>query len=265
MSAASVAERRGFPECPHSRQNKGMQGRRRGSGPAAGRLLRTVAPAAMLGLCLAGCGSPDSAQRFSLSELRRLENLAAGKFLVASPDISDPAFARTVILILRYDARSTAGLIVNRPSQLPVAQALKGIPNAAASSGTVFYGGPVGRTAALALLRSRSMPAGATRILKECHLISSADLLSKYLGAAPDTLRVFLGYSGWAAGQLEREIEAGEWLIFPGETRLVFDPHPETLWNRLIGRLEQQLAKSSTATLFYTGSSELHLKRSFHL
>lgn len=241
-----------------------MLGTPRGRGGAAGRFLGK-ALATILGICLAGCGGRDSSPLVSPSEARRLENLAAGKFLVASPDISDPAFARTVILILRYDARSTAGLIVNRPSQVPVSQALKAIPNAAASTGTVFYGGPVGRTAALALLRARSTPSGATRILKECHLIATADLLSKYVGAAPDTLRVFLGYSGWAAGQLEREIEAGEWLIFPGETRLVFDPHPETLWSRLIGRLEQQLAKSSTAALFYTDFSEFIFTRSLHL
>jgi putative transcriptional regulator len=244
-----------------------MRGRRRGGTTAAGRVRWAAALAATLGFCLAGCGGSESYQPISPAEARRLENLAAGRFLVASPDISDEAFARTVILILRYDARSTAGLIINRPSRLPVSQALKAIPNAAAGAGTVFYGGPVGRTAVLALLRSRSTPAGATRILRECHLISSAELLSKYLGAgaAPDTLRVFLGYAGWGAGQLEQEVEAGEWLIFPGETRLVFDPHPETLWSRLIGRLEQQLAKSSTPALFYTGSSEFGSDRSLLL
>ena len=148
---------------------------------SAGRLLRSVLPAALLCLCASGCGTREPpSPRISLAETRRIENLAAGKFLVASPDISD------------------------------------------------------------------------------------ADLLNKQLGAGvtSENLRIYLGYTGWAAGQLEREIEAGEWLIFPGETRLVFDPHPETLWSRLIGRLEQQLANYSTPALFYTQCSDFHFIRS---
>lgn len=231
----------------------------------AGPILCAALPATLLFLCISGCGSRDSASpRISLAETRRIENLATGKFLVASPDISDDAFARTVILLVRYDPRGTAGLILNRVSPIPVAQALKGLSNAPASTGSVFFGGPVGQTAVLALLRSRSTPSGARRILEGCQLISDADLLNKQLGAGAtsDNLRVYLGYTGWAAGQLEREIEAGEWLIFPGETRLVFDPHPETLWSRLIGRLEQQLANLSTPALFYTLGFDFHFFRS---
>lgn len=235
--------------------------RRFPGGPIVGAAL----PAALLILAVSGCGNRDAASpRISLAETRRIENLATGKFLIASPDISDDAFARTVILLLRYDSRGTVGLILNRPSRIPVAQALKGLSNAPTSTGSVFLGGPVGQTAVLALLRSRSTPAGARRILEGCQLISDADLLNKQLGAGatPHRLRVYLGYTGWAAGQLEQEIEAGEWLIFPGETRLVFDPHPETLWSRLIGRLEQQLANFSTPALFYTLGSDFHFHRS---
>jgi len=232
---------------------------------SAGRLLRSVLSAALLCLCASGCGTREPpSPRISLAETRRIENLAAGKFLVASPDISDEAFARTVILLVRYDQRGTAGLILNRVSPIPVAQALKGLSNAPAGAGPVYLGGPVGQTAVLALLRSRSTPAGARRILEGCQLISDADLLNKQLGAGvtSENLRIYLGYTGWAAGQLEREIEAGEWLIFPGETRLVFDPHPETLWSRLIGRLEQQLANYSAPALFYTHCSDFHFIRS---
>ncbi|MCL6544537.1 MAG: YqgE/AlgH family protein [Bryobacteraceae bacterium] len=242
-----------------------MEDSGRGNGLSAGRLLRSVLPAALMCLCASGCGSRESpSPRISLAETRRIENLATGKFLVASPDISDDAFARTVILLVRYDQRGTAGLILNRVSSIPVSQALKGLSNAPASTGSVYLGGPVGQTAVLALLRSRSTPSGARRILEGCQLISDADLLNKQLGAGAtsENLRVYLGYTGWAAGQLEREIEAGEWLIFPGETRLVFDPHPETLWSRLIGRLEQQLANYSTPAVFYTQCSDFHFHRS---
>jgi len=220
-----------------------MPGLRHG-GDAGGH--KRLIAAMLLALLAAGCGGRDrdGYPRVSADEARRLESLAAGKFLVASPEISDAHFAQTVILLLRYDERSAAGLIINRQTDLPLAEALRGLEEARGSKDYVFAGGPVGLAAALGLVRARSAPAGSSPVMKGCHLISSVDALSRLLGAGMtrDRLRVYLGYAGWAAGQIEREIEMGEWLIFPGHADLVFDPHPETLWARLIGRLEQRLA-----------------------
>lgn len=166
--------------------------------------------------------------------------LAAGQFLVASRRGSDPNFAQTVILLVRYEQRGVMGLIINRPSGVPLSRALKAIEVAKDRTEPVYFGGPVDMAGAMALLRSRTAPAPGTNVFADVHLISTRTLLEKTLaaGTPASDLRVYLGYAGWGEGQLDMEIGLGLWHITPGEAGMVFDPRPETLWTRLISQFE---------------------------
>jgi putative AlgH/UPF0301 family transcriptional regulator len=173
------------------------------------------------------------------------EDLAAGKFLVAHRDLPDPNFAQTVVLLLHYDEEGAMGLIINRQTKLPISRALKPLKDAQTRSDPVYAGGPVDRTTIHALLRSPIKLDEGDHIFADVYTISSERLLEKALHAGTDSsaFRVYLGYAGWGPGQLENEVEAGGWWVFPADAKNVFDAHPETLWTRLIEKTELQIAR----------------------
>jgi putative transcriptional regulator len=169
-----------------------------------------------------------------------------GKLLVARRDAPDPVFGKTVILLVRYQRDGTLGLVINRPTDVPVARALRGVKGAERRDEPVYAGGPVAPGTALALLRANVMPEeGVAHVQGKVYTITNKPFLEKTLEskAGPAELRVFLGYSGWAKGQLESEIESGFWHVLPADASLAFDEEPETLWTRLVARAEQRIAR----------------------
>lgn len=174
----------------------------------------------------------------------RAADLAPGRFLVARRDLGDPNFERTVVVLLRHDGRSSMGLVINRRTRVALSELFpkqKGTPR---TSDPLFWGGPVGMTGALALLRAER-EAEAEEVLPGTYLITSKDVLEKKLaeGGGISRLRVYLGYCGWGPGQLQQELEMGAWHLMQGDSSLVFDPAPETLWSRLIARTELQIVR----------------------
>jgi len=171
-------------------------------------------------------------------------DLGAGKLLVASRDLPDPNFAKTVVLLVQYDADGVVGLIVNRRSKVPISRVLDDVPGAKDRPDPVYAGGPVGRTQVLALLRSRAKPEDAKSVLQDIYLVSSKELLQKTFAATVESnmLHVYVGYSGWTGPQLEHEVDLGAWYIFRGDAAAVFDADPDSLWSRLIRETELRLA-----------------------
>jgi len=166
--------------------------------------------------------------------------LAPGKLLVASRDLRDPNFAETVVLLIDYDKDGAAGLVVNVRADVPLSGIFGDLNLGVNAARPTFSGGPVARTSALALVRSRSAMTGARTVAPGVHVIATRELLEHTLttDAAPDQFRVYLGRAGWGPGQLERETERGAWHVFEPEADLVFDPDPTTVWRRLIRRAE---------------------------
>ena len=112
----------------------------------------------------------------------QVEQLAPGKFMVASRDLGDPNFAQSVILLMRYDDEQGAmGLIVNRRSDVPVSRLLADLKEAKHRSDLVYLGGPVELSSVLALLRSANKPNDSERVIGDVFLISSKALLQKTL------------------------------------------------------------------------------------
>jgi putative transcriptional regulator len=185
----------------------------------------------------------------------RAPDLGLGKLLVARRNAPDPIFAETVILLVRYENDGTVGLALNRRSKVPVSQALEGVKGSQQRSEPVFSGGPVESKGVLALVRANTMPEGADHVIGKVYLVSSKALLEKNLAgkAGPNDLRVYLGYTGWGGGQLESEIKRGFWSIFSGSADLAFDPDPDSLWSRLIGKEDQPIARVQIPVLFRAG------------
>ena len=175
-------------------------------------------------------------------------DLGIGKLLVASRDLSDPAFSESVILLVRYDQDGTVGLMINRRTGMSISRALRDLNVGGDRTDPVYRGGPVEPVSVLALLRSRVQPEGATPVFGDVYLVSTKDLLEKTLAksAGPGELRVYLGYCGWSRGQLEKEVRQGSWHIFNRSADLVFDSEPDSVWRRLIARVEQNIAQWSS-------------------
>jgi putative transcriptional regulator len=173
-----------------------------------------------------------------------LRDLAPGRFLVAARQLNDPNFAESVVLLAMYDKESALGIIVNRPLRLSVSRLLRDVKGASDRQEPVYAGGPVQRTGAVALLRSSSEPDSAVRILADIYLVTGAAQLEKSIASGEDSsrLRIYLGYAGWGAGQLDREVALGSWHVFKADPEEVFDSRPLDLWDRLIRRTNLELA-----------------------
>jgi putative transcriptional regulator len=166
-----------------------------------------------------------------------------GRLLVASPNLGDPNFERTVVLMLEYGDEGALGVVLNRPSELDLSDPLPEWARAAAHPPVVFIGGPVAPTAAVCLARLR--PRGGTDGWQQLlGAVGTLDLDSDPHEAIPrlDELRVFAGYAGWGPGQLEREIAEGGWFVVDAEAGDALSPAPEDLWRTVLRRQKGTLA-----------------------
>jgi putative transcriptional regulator len=173
------------------------------------------------------------------------DDLAVGRLLVASRDLGDPNFAKTVILLVHYtEGQGAVGLVLNKRTDVPISRVFHDLKEAGGRKDPVYIGGPVELNSVLALLKSATKPEGADKVFADVYLISNKDLLTKTLGssAEPTVFHTYIGYAGWGAGQLEHEVELGAWHIMPADAGTVFHADPDSVWQRLIQRTETQIA-----------------------
>ncbi|MCC7363186.1 MAG: YqgE/AlgH family protein [Dehalococcoidia bacterium] len=169
----------------------------------------------------------------------------AGKLLVASPKLVDPNFARTVVLLLAHDGEGAFGVVLNRPLEFDLAGPMAPWSAVASPPERIYQGGPVEPSAALGLARWLS-PAAAPAAWSEM----SAGFGVIDLNADPDDLplddldgfRLFAGYAGWSAQQLEGEIDEEAWFVVDALPGDAFDPDPEHLWRNVLRRQPGKLA-----------------------
>jgi putative AlgH/UPF0301 family transcriptional regulator len=175
------------------------------------------------------------------------KNLSVGKLLVASRGLGDPNFAKTVILLVHYDAQGVLGLILNRRTEVPLSRVLESPKEAKDRSDPVYVGGPVEIPAVFALFKSPAKLDGAENVFDGVYLITAKPLFEKTLSARPDpgVFHVYLGYAGWTQDQLRQEVELGAWFVFSAGASEVFDSDPDSLWDKMIRKTELQMAWSA--------------------
>ncbi|MET8139377.1 YqgE/AlgH family protein [Sphaerisporangium sp. NPDC005288] len=182
------------------------------------------------------------------------EAIYVGGLLVATPLLDDPNFRRGVVLILEHDEDGgTLGVMLNRPSEVTVTQVLPSWDSLVSGPPVLFEGGPVQTDSALALA---SVPSGQEPLgWRRLHAGSSAvsKLGTVDLDAPPEILageitqmRIFAGYAGWTAGQLESEIREGSWYVVEAEPGDTFDSRPANLWRSVLRRQPGELAFVAT-------------------
>jgi putative transcriptional regulator len=179
------------------------------------------------------------------------EPTLTGRLLVASPELGDPNFARSVVLLVDHDESGALGVILNRPSTTDVAEILPDWHLYATPPQVVFQGGPVGRDSALALA-SRSdgrgeedEPTGFRHVHGAIGLVD-LDAPSEVVAGVIASMRVFAGYAGWGSEQLEGEIASGDWFVVPVEAGDLSSAEPERLWEQVLRRQEPRLAMIAT-------------------
>ena len=143
------------------------------------------------------------------------QQLTTGNLLEATSKSHDPDFASTVILLIHYDSEAAIGLILNKKMPVPVSEVLL---EAKGQSATVYAGGPIA-IGVRGLVRSRSQPFFT--------VISDKPQLLKLIasGAPPTSFRLYAGYTGWTAKQLQSEVARGLWKVMPANRNTLFDPH----------------------------------------
>jgi putative transcriptional regulator len=165
----------------------------------------------------------------------RPEDLAQGKIMIMQRDAPDPLFAHSVIVLAHYDRAGALGLMIHYRSNLTIQRALTGIKGAEKRTDPLFVGGPVEMQGVLALLRSDSPPPGAGRVAGNLYLLSSKQSIGTALfeGRKSSEFHVFLGYTGWGPGQLEREVRLNGWYIFDYDESLCSTNTPKRCGNGL--------------------------------
>ena len=173
--------------------------------------------------------------------------LERGRLLVATPPLTDPNFDRTVVLLLEYGTDGALGIVLNRPTETALADALPEWSAHASAPGIVFAGGPVMTDAVIALARAASDTVdGWIPVLGDLGTID-VGRDPAVLGADLLALRVFVGYAGWAPTQLEGELAEGAWFVVDAAPTDPFTNDPSGLWRAVLRRQRGSIAMFATA------------------
>ena len=156
-----------------------------------------------------------------------------GKLLISSPSLVDPNFRRTVVLMTHHDEEGAVGLVLSRPSELRIADAVPDIGDLPFADEVVYVGGPVQPEAVVVLVELDEPRDDAEPIVGRVAYMPPG-VETWELAAA--RARVFAGYSGWGPGQLEAELEEPAWIVAAAEPDDVFAHDPDELWRDVLQR-----------------------------
>ena len=168
----------------------------------------------------------------------KTEKSLHGHLLVASPDLLDPNFHRTVVLIVEHSAQGTLGLVLNRPSDMQIKDLWEKIGDSPCESvQPLHFGGPV--DGPLMAVHAHESLADST-VLPGLYFSMQKHHLDELISKPDDSYRFFVGNAGWSAGQLESEMQEGSWLTAPASVELVLY-NGDDLWDKV----RAQIVKSS--------------------
>jgi len=155
------------------------------------------------------------------------------------PQLDDPNFSKAVVLLAEYGPHGAFGLVLNRQMAEPASEVVRAEPPLPIRPDVhLFVGGPVEPTRAWVLLADPGLDGEALEVSDGVYLSASADLIKRTLTAPPDpSVRIVVGYAGWAAGQLDVELAESAWLMAPVQPDLIFETPLASMWETAIRRL----------------------------
>ena len=167
------------------------------------------------------------------------ETTLRGRLLVAAPSLLDPNFARSVILIAEHGEGGAMGIVLNRPSETSVAEAVPELLHLSGEGEAVYVGGPVSTESVLALAEVDDPTDASELVLGDVGFVQDPDVSAR-------RGRIFVGYAGWSAGQIEAELEEEAWIVVPAEADDVFSDDSDGLWSTVLRRQGGPLALLAT-------------------
>ena len=156
-----------------------------------------------------------------------------GKLLVSSPSLVDPNFRKTVVLIAHHDEEGAMGLVLSRPSDLPAVDAVPSLDVLPGAGDPVFVGGPVQPNAFMVLAEFDDVEQAAATVFEQIGFMHAE---SEPEDLEISRFRLFAGYSGWGAGQLEAELAEPSWIVVDAEPDDAFAGDPDELWRTVLHR-----------------------------
>lgn len=188
------------------------------------------------------------------AKLRRAP-LAPGSLLVALPHLLDPSFRQTVVLLCHVDDEGAMGLIVNRPTGMPLGAALPDDELIADRREPLFEGGPVATDRIVILRRGGGQPPDFTPVFDGVALGDTLPALKDAATAAGivGSYRPYVGHAGWGPGQLQGELDEKSWALLPPDADVVFAEHPRLAWSRCMTRLGGPFA------IYATMPADIHM------
>ena len=159
-----------------------------------------------------------------------------GQLLVAAPTLQDPNFLRTVVVVGEHTDEGALGVVLNRPSDTTVAEAVPDLAELVDDGDIVHVGGPVQSSAVLVLAQFAEPESAPQLVVDDVGFLAVDDEEQEMIAVALRRARVFAGYAGWGPGQLESEIERDDWITVGCRCDDVFTEDPERLWSRVLDR-----------------------------
>jgi putative transcriptional regulator len=172
---------------------------------------------------------------------RGTQKAAETYFLVAQPDLPDPMFRESVVLMLPPTGTPlVVGLIVNKPTKVKLSELFPDTPSLKKHADTAFFGGPVDISAPLVMFRADRASAHAITLFKGIYLTQEAKVIYPLLkdSAGQKDMRLFLGRAQWSDDQLHNEMLENSWYNVPSDPAFVFSADPKTVWRTLVARAE---------------------------
>ena len=158
-----------------------------------------------------------------------------GQLLIAGPSLLDPNFWRTVVLVVEHTDDGALGLVLNRPSETTVGEAVGQLEELVDPDDQLFIGGPV-QTSAVIVLAEFEDPGDAALIAFADIGVLAAGSSLQDAGASVRSGRAFVGHSGWGPGQLDAELDRGDWILEPARRDDAFSGEPDELWSGVLTR-----------------------------
>jgi putative transcriptional regulator len=159
-----------------------------------------------------------------------------GQLLIAGPRLIDPNFWRTVVLVIDHNEDGAFGLVLNRPSETGVGEAVPELETLIDAGEPLFIGGPVQPSTVITVARFTDIEHAALAAFEDVGVLGTGGPSVEELAEHVTQARAFVGHSGWGPGQLEAEIETGDWILEPARSRDVFSATPRDLWSDVLTR-----------------------------
>jgi putative transcriptional regulator len=160
---------------------------------------------------------------------------ARGQLLIAGPSLLDPNFWRTVVLIVEHTDEGALGLVINRPSETTVAEALPELEALVDIDQPLYIGGPVGPSAVIVLGEFEDASDAALIAFDDVGVLSTGTATEQHT-AGLRRGRAFVGHAGWGPEQLDSELERGDWILEPARGEDAFTEWPLELWSAVLER-----------------------------